>query len=198
MAPGGTSMTLATLDTPLRLFFERLEPLAGAEPDVPAIASLLTELAQDRDYLEHHIDRLRDRSGAVPLHTPERGPRLTLVHRTDGQMGAVHSHKVWVAIVPVTGVETHRRYDVESMGDGNASLKLAEEVHLDPLEWATLTPPNDIHAHGHVHGIGDAAYVLILTGDDQRRYEREQYDLKTNTYRLLPPGDAGDWIEPNP
>jgi len=192
-------MTLATLDSPIRTLFERLEPLAGDRPDMPAIASLLANLAQDRDYLEHHIQRLGDRSGAVPLHAPEQGPRLMLVHRGEGQMGAIHSHKVWVAITPIRGVETHRLYDVDSSdGAGHAMLTLSEERHIDPLESATLTPPNDVHAHGHVHGIGDAAYVLILAGDDQRRFEREQYDLKTNTYRVLPPGDAGDWLEPNP
>lgn len=193
-------MTLAALDSPVRTFFEQLAPLAGESPDLPAIASLLASFSQDRDYLQHHIDNMGDRSGARPLHMPERGPRLMVVHRLDGQMGAVHSHKVWVAITPITGVETHRRYDVVSRDAlaATATLKLAEELHLDPAEAATLTPPNDIHAHGHAHGIGEAAYVLILTGDDQRLYEREQYDLKTDTYRVLAPGDAGDWLEPNP
>ena len=193
-------MTLAGLDSPVRTFFEQLEPLAGDSPDMPAIASLLTEFSRDRDYLQHHIDAMGERSGARPLHMPERGPRLMLVHRLDGQMGAIHSHKVWIAITPIVGVETHRRYDLESRDatSGTARLSLAEELHVDPAEAVTLTPPDDIHAHGHVQGLGDAAYIFVLAGDDQRLYEREQYDLKTNTYRVLAPGDAGDWLEPNP
>ena len=31
---------------------------------------------------------------------------------------------------------------------------------------ATLTPPGDIHNHGHVLGTGPSPYSLILLGDD--------------------------------
>lgn len=191
-------MTLATLDTPIRTFFERLEPLAAApSPDMTSIAAMLTELAGDQEYFEHHIDRVRDHSGAKPIHTPERGPRLMIVHRLTGQMGAIHSHKVWVAIAPLAGVETHRLYDVKNKTpDGHATLKLAEERHVGSGESVTMVPPRDVHAHGHVEGIGDAAYLLILTGDNQVTFEREQYDLAAGTYRVLPPGDAGDWLQP--
>jgi predicted metal-dependent enzyme (double-stranded beta helix superfamily) len=159
------------LDTPIRTFFERLEPLAAApSPDMPAIAAMLTGLAGDQEYFEHHIDRVRDQSGAKSIHTPERGPRLMIVHRLTGQMGAIHSHKVWVAIAPLTGVETHRLYDVKNKtADGHATLKLAEERHVGAQESVTMVPPRDVHAHGHVEGIGDAAYLLILTGDNQSR-----------------------------
>ncbi|MGE5597732.1 MAG: hypothetical protein ACM3S1_17035 [Hyphomicrobiales bacterium] len=187
-------MTEVALDAPVRSFFERLAPLAGPEPDLPAIASLLAEFSRDTEYLAHHIDRIRDQSGAKPIHAPERGPRLQIVHRLEGQMGAVHSHKVWVAIAPIEGVETHRRYDVLERDERSARLALAEERHLGPAETVTMTPPNDVHAHGHVRGIGDPAYVLILTGDDQRRYTREQYELRDGTWRELPPGDGGDWV----
>jgi predicted metal-dependent enzyme (double-stranded beta helix superfamily) len=190
-------MTLATLDAPVRSFFERLAPLAAApEPDMPEIAGLLKDLAQDQEYFGHHIDRVRDFSGGKPIHMPERGPRLMIVHRLNGQMGAIHSHKVWVAIAPLSGVETHRLYDVKSKSaDGKASLKLAEERHVGVGEAVTMTPPRDVHAHGHVEGVGDAAYLLILTGDNQVSFEREQYDAKSGTWRSLPPGDGGDWLE---
>lgn len=189
-------MTLATLDSPIRNLFERLEPLAASPaPDMPAIAGLLTDLAQDEEYFAHHIDRVRDQSGGKPIHMPERGPRLMIVHRLNGQMGAVHSHKVWVAIAPLAGVETHRLYDVmKKSADGHATLKLAEERHVGFGEAVTMLPPQDVHAHGHVEGIGEAAYLLILTGDNQVAYEREQYDPKAGTYRVLAPGDGGDWL----
>lgn len=191
-------MTLATLDSPIRTFFERLEPMAAVEqPDMGAIADLLTWLAADSEYFEHHVDRVRDKSGARPIHAPESGPRLMIVHRLAGEMGAIHSHKVWVAIAPLSGVETHRLYDVRKKEAGKADLKMAEERHVGSGESVTMVPPRDVHAHGHVHGIGDAAYLLILTGDNQVKYEREQYDAKSGTYRLLRPGDAGDWLEPN-
>ncbi len=190
-------MTQATLDAPVRGFFERLEPLAASPaPDMPAIAGILTELAQDQEYFAHHIERVRDMSGAKPIHMPERGPRLMIVHRLNGQMGAVHSHKVWVAIAPLAGVETHRLYDVaKKTPEGQATLKLAEERHVGFGEAVTMVPPQDVHAHGHVEGIGDAAYVLILTGDNQVSFEREQYDPKAGTWRALKPGDGGDWLE---
>ena len=41
---------------------------------------------------------------------PERGPRLVLVHRPEGVMAYTHSHRCWVAIAPVHGVETHQHW----------------------------------------------------------------------------------------
>lgn len=186
--------TAASLDAPVRTLFERLAPLAAEPaPDLGAIGGLLAALAEDREYLARHIDQLGDRSGAHRLVTPERGPRLMLVHRREGEMGAVHSHKVWVAIAPVTGIETHRLYRVARPGEP-PSIELAEERHVAPREVVTMLPPDDVHAHGHVRGIGDPAYILILTGDNQVQFEREQYDLRRGSVRLLPPGDAGDWL----
>ncbi len=190
-------MTLATLDAPVRSFFERLEPLAAApEPDMLEISGMLKELAGDQEYFAHHIDRVRDQSGGKPIHMPERGPRLMVVHRLTGQMGPIHSHKVWVAIAPLAGVETHRLYDVtKKSADGKSTLKLAEERHVGFGEAVTMVPPQDVHAHGHVEGIGEAAYLLILTGDNQVAFEREQYDAKSGAWRALKPGDGGDWLE---
>jgi hypothetical protein len=38
---------------------------------------------------------------------PPGGPRLVLVHRPEAVMGYTHSHRCWVVIAPVRGVETH-------------------------------------------------------------------------------------------
>lgn len=184
----------AILDAPVRRLFERLEPLAAAPaPDLNAIGRLLAGLAEDHEYMAHHIAVLGGRSGARALVAPETGPRLMLVHRREGEMGAVHSHRVWVALAPTSGVETHRRYRVQR-ANGQARVEVAEERHLEPGESATLLPPDDIHAHGHARGVGEAAYVLILAGDNQVRFEREQYDPATGAVRVLPPGDPGDWL----
>jgi predicted metal-dependent enzyme (double-stranded beta helix superfamily) len=187
--------SIATLDGPVRGFFERLETLAGTVPDMGRIPALLVELSRDGDYFAHHIAAAPE-NGSLPIYAPEHGPRLTLVHRPEGTVGAVHSHSVWVALAPITGTETHRRYDVlERRNDGQAKLALAEERHLDGGSGAaaTLTPPNDVHAHGHVEGIGEPAYVLILAGDNQVLYERQEYDLRAETWRTLAPGDRGHW-----
>lgn len=195
--------SIATLDGPIRSFFERLEPLVpptpapSTAPDMDRVARLLVELSRDTDYFAHHIAAAPE-NGSYPIHTPQRGPRLMLVHRPHGVMGAVHSHSVWVAIVPITGTETHRLYEVaERRADGHAEITLADErqLHARAGDYATLTPPDDIHAHGHVTGVGDPAYVLILAGDDQMRFERQEYDLKNGTWRTLAPGDGGHWTE---
>lgn len=189
---------LATLDTPLRTFFERLEPLAGeSQPDMGRVAALLVELARDGEYFAHHI-AATPANGALPLHMPRTGPCLQMVHRPEGVMGAVHSHSVWVGIAPVAGTETHRRYDVLARKTGGrAKLQLAEERRLEAHsgDSTTLTPPDDVHQHGHVSGCGEAAYVLILTGEQQVKFERQEYDLKAGTWRTLAPGDRGRWVE---
>jgi predicted metal-dependent enzyme (double-stranded beta helix superfamily) len=185
----------ASLDSPIRSFFERLEALLQREPDMAAIGATLEELARDTDYFEHHIARLpADRASLRPIHAPEEGPRLVLVHRPYDVMGPVHSHNVWIAIAPIAGCETHRRYDVvERKTRGHARLELAEERHVDagPQGFVTLTPPNDIHAHGHTAGFGDPAYILVLAGDNQLRFAREEFDLTNETCRVLEPGDPG-------
>ncbi|MGI8925654.1 MAG: hypothetical protein ACR2HN_03280 [Tepidiformaceae bacterium] len=191
--------SLETLDSPLRTFFQELAPLAGSaedSPHLPEIAGLLAELARDEDYFAHHMAGLpTDRFAGIPLHAPERGPRLLLVHRPEGLIGAIHSHSVWVVITPVTGTETHRRYEVASRAGNEASrarIEMTEERHIAPGEHVTLVPPRDIHAHGHGRGIGEPAYILILTGDDQFRYAREEFDAEAGTARSLAPGDRGN------
>lgn len=188
----------STLDAPLRELFERIEPHADlASPGLPSIAQALEALALDHDYLAPAIARLGDVNGLAPLHVPERGPRLFLVHRQEGHMSAVHDHQVWVALAPVVGVETHRRWRPSSPADRDRLVAI-EERGVPPATCVTLQPPDDIHDHGHRLGVGDAAYVLILLGDDQYRYTRSEWDPDTGRRRTLEPGDAGRWLAAEP
>ncbi|MGH2633743.1 MAG: hypothetical protein ACRDG3_10070 [Tepidiformaceae bacterium] len=185
---------IATLDGPVRSFFSRLEPLASGEPDMGAVSKLLVELASDTEYWARDIARFdAARAGTVDLLRQTEGPCLIFVHRPEGMMGAVHSHSTWVALAPITGTETHRQYDADRKSDRTASVSLREERHLSASshDVVHMTVPNDIHAHGHAAGIGEAAYILVLTGEDQLKYERQEYDLATSAWRTLAPGDPG-------
>ena len=157
----------------------------------------MVALASDHDYLAPAIARLGDVNGLAPLYTPERGPRLFLVHRREGHMSAVHNHQVWVALAPIRGVESHRHWRPVTPADRDR-LSVAEERAVQPATCITLQPPDDIHDHGHRMGVGDAAYVLILLGDDQVRYRRSEWDPVTWRRRTLEPGDAGRWLAAEP
>ena len=135
---------LARTDAPVRALFERIAgPAAAAPADLTAIGAALVELANDVDYLAPWIARLGDRSGALAIHAPERGPRLMLVHRREGQMGAIHDHATWVAISPITGLETHRRYRI--VGEGPAARpEIAEARALRAVRCRDPAP-----ARGH-------------------------------------------------
>jgi predicted metal-dependent enzyme (double-stranded beta helix superfamily) len=186
------------LDGPVRTLFERIAgAAAAANPDLTSIGAALVDLATDVDYLARWVERLGDVSGALPIHAPARGPRLMIVHRLEGEMGAVHDHATWVAISPIVGLETHRRYRV--VGEGpKARAQLAEALALEPSHVATLLPPDDLHDHGHLAGHGRPAYVLIMTGDDQTRFTRNEWDLATGRHRILQPGDGGRWLASQP
>jgi predicted metal-dependent enzyme (double-stranded beta helix superfamily) len=190
---------LAGLDAPVRTVFERVaRALDGSAPDMDAIAAAMVELAADHDYLAPRVRGLGDRSGSVGVHVPARGPRLMLVHRGDGQMGAVHDHGCWVGLATIVGIETHRHFRASATARQLAGLELASERLVGPGEAVTMLAPDDVHAHGHVAGHGDAAYVLIMTGDDQRLYRRTEWDAVTGRSRVLEPGDAGRWLESEP
>ena len=189
---------LAALDAPLRALFETVAAAdrPGA-PDLAVIGRAMVDLARDHDYLMPRIAELGDRSGMVRLHVPERGPRLMLVHRTEGQVSAVHDHGCWVALAPVVGVETHRLYRV--VGEGaRARLERISEQAVRLGDAATILPPDDLHDHGHLVGQGDAAYVLIMTGDDQNRFVRQEWDVATGRRRVLPAGERGRWVSTDP
>lgn len=187
----------ARLDAPLRTLFQAVGAADHpTRPDLAAIGRALVDLARDHDRLVPLITELGERSGVLPVHVPERGPRLMLVHRTRGQVSAVHDHGCWVAIAPIVGVETHRRYRV--VGDGDrARLELATEQALRHGDHATLLPPDDLHDHGHL-GSGDPAYVLIMTGDDQVRFARQEWDPATGRRKVLHPGERGRWVDSEP
>jgi predicted metal-dependent enzyme (double-stranded beta helix superfamily) len=193
------AMTTDVLDSPVRELFGRIAgPAAGATPDLAAIGAALADLAADTDYFARWIERLGGHSGALPIHAPDRGPRLTLVHRTEGQMSAVHSHGTWVAISPVAGSETHRRWRVRREDGAIPSVELAEDRSLAATEIATLLPPDDVHDHGHLAGRGEPGHALILLGDNQTRFVREEWDLATGRHRILAPGDGGRWLASEP
>jgi predicted metal-dependent enzyme (double-stranded beta helix superfamily) len=187
------------IDRPIEDLLERIaEPASRSTPDLEAIAAALVALASDVDYLQAWISRLGGRSGSLPMHAPARGPRLTLVHRLEGAMSAVHSHGTWVAISPIVGVETHRRWRVIRDEDAVPRIELADDRALGGTDVATLLPPDDVHDHGHLVGRGAPAHVLILLGDDQTRFEREEWDLATGRHRMLRPGDGGRWLATEP
>ena len=70
---------------------------------------------------------------------------------------------------------------------------MTEGRHLSSSsgDIVTLVPPDGIHSHGHLVGMGDAAYTLIVLGDAQERFLRYEYDALTGYPRPLHPGDMG-------
>jgi predicted metal-dependent enzyme (double-stranded beta helix superfamily) len=180
--------------SPLRHFLAQLDALRSAENlDMDKVGQLLVELAADEDYLGPLIAEIPSESpGTHWLVRPDRGPRLVLVHRPEGVMAYTHSHRCWVGVAPVRGVETHQRWNVVRHEDGGrAELRLADERALRRGDVATLFPPRDVHNHGHVVGTGPSPYSLVLLGDDMLLFEREEYDPELGTWRELAPGDPG-------
>lgn len=176
------------MDAPVREFLDKLEALSDPKPDVAGIGAALATLASDSEYFASMIAQIDpEQNGGFPLHVPERGPRLFFLHRPRGVMSAVHSHGTYIAVACVAGTETHQRFTVSEAG----AASVAEEVLLGPSEVVTLTPPDDIHSHGHTLGHGDPPYSLILTGDDQLQFPRREFDVAAGTSKELPPGDFG-------
>ncbi|HUP53952.1 MAG TPA: hypothetical protein VM408_00475 [Methylomirabilota bacterium] len=189
------------MDSPVRALFERIAPPAAVdEPDLEAIGAALVALAADIDYMQRWTARITGPTGrgngSLPIHAPERGPRLMIVHRPEGEMSAPHDHGTWVALAPIVGIETHRRY--RASGEDHATVTVLEERGLAAADVVTLLPPDDIHDHGHIAGRGDPAHVLIMTGDDQTRYTRSEWDLATGRRRTLAPGERGRWLASEP
>ena len=184
-------------DEPVRRLLHSIAaPAAGAVPDLPSIGAALADLAADLDYVTPWAGRLGDRSGLLRIHAPDRGPRLAIVHRQEGGLSAVHDHGTWVAISPISGLETHRRYRLT--GGPGSRPEVAEVTSLGPAQVTTLMPPDDVHDHGHVAGHGIPAYVLILTGDDQTRFQRNEWDAVTGRHRVLLAGEVGRWLASDP
>jgi len=186
-------MSTHGLASPLRPFLAQLEDLRSADVlDMDQVGRLLVELAADEEYLGPLIAEMPAQSpGGKWLVKPERGPRLVLFHRPEGMMAYTHSHQCWVAVAPVRGVETHQRWDALPHQDGRAELRLVDDRAMHRGDVATLTPPGDVHNHGHVLGTGPSPYSLILLGDDMYLFERKEYDPRQGTWRTLAPGDPG-------
>jgi hypothetical protein len=108
-------------------------------------------------------------------------------------MAYTHSHHCWVGVAPVRGVETHQRWEAVRNEAGQPTLRLALPMTAPCTagDVATLTPPGDIHNHGHVLGTGPSPYSLILLGDNMYCFEREEYDPGQGTWRTFAPGDPG-------
>ena len=186
-------MDISVLPSPIRRFLAQLDEVRSAGVlDMDQVGRVLVELAADEEYFSPLIAEMPSESaGGTWLIKPERGPRLVLFHRPEGVMAYTHSHHCWVAIAPVRGVETHQRWDAVRHEDGRAELRLADDRAMHRGDVATLTPPGDIHNHGHVIGTGPSPYSLILLGDDMYVFEREEYDPDQGTWRTLAPGDPG-------
>ncbi len=190
----GSSRNQISIDTPVLALLKRIAgPAASATPDLRSIGAALADFASDVDYLQRWMDRISSDGGGVVIHAPERGPRIQIVHRPKGEMGPVHDHGVWVALAAITGVEHHRRY--RQVGpDRSAMPELVDTIDLAACDVVTMLPPDDIHDHGHLLDHGRPAYILVMTGDDQTRYERNEWDLDTGRHRILGPDDGGRFL----
>ena len=186
-------MSTGAAPGPLRHFLAQLDELrSGDILDMDQVGRLLVGLAADEEYFAPLIAAMPAESpGGTWLVKPDRGPRLVLFHRPEGVMAYTHSHHCWVAIAPVRGVETHQRWDAVRCEGGQAQLRLEDDRAMHRGDVATLTPPGDIHNHGHVVGTGPSPYSLILLGDNMYLFEREEYDPEQGTCRKLAPGDEG-------
>jgi len=186
-------MSTGAVPDPVRHLKAQLDELRlGDAPGMGEVGRLLLDLAADEEFFAPLIAQMPAESPAVRwLATPERGPRLVLVHRPEGVMAYTHSHRCWVAIAPVRGVETHQHWNAVRHAGGRAELSLADERALRRGDVATLIPPNDVHNHGHVRGTGPSPYSLILLGDDMLLFQREEYDPDLGTWQELAPGDPG-------
>jgi predicted metal-dependent enzyme (double-stranded beta helix superfamily) len=178
-------------DAPVQAFLDRLSSSPGAS--LSEIGAALAALAMDADYFAPMIAQIDpEQMGGFPLHVPERGPRLFFLHRPRGVMSAVHSHGTWIAVACVAGIETHQSFSVSAVEPPDrCAIAVSEERVLSPGDVVSLSPPKDVHSHGHRAGSGEVPFSLILTGDDQLQFVRREYDVPAGRYRDLAPGDFG-------
>lgn len=194
----GSMTESRAIDEPVRALLERIAgPASEDVPDLKAIGRALADFARDLEYLQPWMDRLGPDGGGAAIHAPARGPRLLIVRRPEGAMGPIHDHRVWVALTTIVGTEAHRHYRRDP-SDRAAMPSLAEERDLEANDVVTMLPPDDVHDHGHRTGHGRPAHILVMTGDDQRRYERNEWDLATGRHRVLRPGDGGRFLATDP
>jgi len=189
---------LLGVDAPVRALLERIAgPAAETRVDLETIGAAVVGFAADGDYLSRWTSQLAPGGGSLLIHAVPMGPRLTLVRRPEGQLSAVHDHATWVAIAPISGREFHRRYEVCDHSR-IAELAAAEVRRVEPGSFVTLLPPHDVHDHGHVRGEGSPANLVILTGGDQTRFARTEWDPATGRRRALARGEGGRWLASEP
>jgi hypothetical protein len=100
------------------------------------VGRLLAELAADTEFFAPLIAEIPSAApGDRWLIRPERGPRLVLVHRPEGVMGYTHSHRCWVGIAPVCGVETHQRWHADRHQDGRPTCAWPTSVPCTAVTW---------------------------------------------------------------
>ena len=193
-ATGRTDLT--ALDAPLRALFEvvAVADRPGA-PDLAAIGRAMVTLARDHDHLlprdrgagrhERHAPAprpgARPAADAGPPHARARSARST----TTAAGSPWRPSWAWrrTACIASSAAASRRGWS------GSPSRRSTTATA------ATIVPPNDLHDHGHLVGQGDAAYVLIMTGDDQNRFVRQEWDLATGRHKVLPVGERGRWVE---
>jgi hypothetical protein len=159
---------------PLRHFLAQLDELSsGVVPEMDKVGRALMDLAADEEYFAPLIAQIPVGAPGVQwLVQPERGPRLVLVHRPEGVMAYTHSHRCWVAIAPVRGVETHQHWHAVRHPGGRAEMSLTDE-RARAVVMGDLVPPDDVH--NTVMSLpGPSPYSLILLGDDMLLFDREE------------------------
>ncbi|MFO1540190.1 MAG: hypothetical protein ACKOTZ_07040 [Chloroflexota bacterium] len=189
---------LAGMDAPLRALFAEIAAADDpAGPDLARIGAALVAFSHDHDYLAPRLVADARGLARIRLHVPVRGPRLQIVRRPRGMVSPVHDHGSWVAMAPIAGVETHRRYRASGPGTDARVHEVAVDV-LAAHAVLTLMDPDDIHEHGHREGSGEPAWLLVINGDDPSAVTRREWDLARGTCRLLLPGDGGGFLTGDP
>ncbi|MPZ22485.1 MAG: hypothetical protein GEU28_02855 [Dehalococcoidia bacterium] len=180
-------MTVQELDSPLKVLYERIAPFTGPDPEMDSIASALADLGMDDEYGSYVLSQVEPGS-LKQVHVPEQGPALLVVYSGPGRIPPIHSHRTWAALAPITGVETHRQYELVDHTHERATLRKIDERRVTKGQTVTITPPRDIHDHGHIEGTGDPACFFVLTGINQLIHPREQYVYPEGPYRIIEPG----------
>lgn len=184
------------LDAAVRALLDEIAAPAALEPvDLESIGRAVVAFAA-RDDVARRAREFGPNGGSVVLHAAESGPRVTLVRRPEGQLSAIHDHGTWVAIAPIAGREFHRRYEVA--GGAGSPPRPVDVRSLEVGAVLTLLPPHDVHDHGHVAGEGHPADLVIVTGADQTRFKRTEWDHESGRPRTLAPGDRGRWLASEP
>src|SRR5438105_4517987 len=81
----------------------------GPHPSPADVEAVVLGALEDREYWQRLAEEMD--GSARMLHWPDSGVRVAMTHRTNGRMSPIHSHQCWVALTPLLGIETHRRYD---------------------------------------------------------------------------------------